>query len=59
MMSDAARRQPSANAPAFVQHSHRKTLSLQNSCGNQPSQSSPHNDASLFLVLHTPLIHGK
>jgi hypothetical protein len=28
VVSDAACRQPSADAPAFVQHSHPKTLSL-------------------------------
>jgi hypothetical protein len=49
---DAARRQPSTDAPTLVQHSNPHTLSLQNGGSGQSGQASTHNDTSLVSSAH-------
>jgi hypothetical protein len=49
---DAARRQPSTNAPPFVQHSNLDARSLQNGGRNQPSQASTYNNTFLVFTTH-------
>jgi hypothetical protein len=55
---DAARRQPSTDAPPLVQHGNPHALTVQHGSSNQPGQASTDNDTCLVFAIHATTFLG-